>query len=389
MNRRTATAASSLRVEEITTLDRFEALASPWDDLCRRALECYPMLMHAWLCAWWKAFSNDNLKCSVLLVWEGDVLAGAAPITVRHERAFGKTRRIVSLFANAWVDRAHILLARDSADIVDALLAHLESKVRFEILDLFPLDADSPQTALLLERVRRRGCKIGVDAHLQSPYLRLPDTWKQLLEGLSSSFRQTVRRKIRKVESMPEVTMRIVKDESCIGPIVTISRESWQHDEGTSMASTERILTFYTTIIKAAARDGTLRCALMEVGGEPAAFEFNLAHRNTLHNFKLGFRKRFSDLSTGIVLKSYALQQLMDGGPDSNITEYDFMGTSEPYKLNWSKSVRSHNRYYIFARQWHVLLAYRLAFQVKPWLQARAPGLAASLKSLKNRLAQR
>lgn len=153
------------------------------------------------------------------------------------------------------------------------------------------------------------------------------------------------------------------------------------------MASEERILNFYSAIIRAAARDGTLRCALMEVGGEPAAFEFNLAHRTTLHNFKLGFRKKFSELSTGIVLKAYVLQQTIAHEP--HITEYDFMGTSEPYKLNWSKSIRSHGCYYIFPRGFRSLSAYWLFFRLRPWMRSRLPGLMQRIKPVMNKLLRR
>ena len=192
-----------------------------------------------------------------------------------------------------------------------------------------------------------------------------------------------MRRKIRKIEGLKNVTMKVVTDTSCIDAIVAVSLESWQHDVGTSMASSEQILGFYTPIIQAAARDGTLCCAVMEVDGEPAAFEFNLIHRNTLHNFKLGFKKKFSDLSSGIVLKAFLLKEILDGNAYKQLTEYDFMGAAEPYKLNWTKSIRSHSRCYVFAPRWDMSLAHWALFTFKPLIKRRLPWMVNAVRTIR------
>jgi hypothetical protein len=293
-------------------------------------------------------------------------------------------RRVLGLFSNTWVDRSHLLLASLSPAIVDAMLDHLErTRIEFDLIELVPLEESCPQTTLLLECFRRRRWPLGTEEHLQSPFLQLPSSWDELQQNLSSSFRQTLRRKVRKVEAMKNVTMRVIRDSSCLEPIVAVSLETWQQDEGTSMASSEQILAFYRPIIEAAALAGTLECAVMEVDGEPAAFEFNLAHRRTLHNFKLGFKKKFSELSTGIVLKAHLLKEVLDRPLQKRLTEYDFMGTAEPYKLNWTKSVRGHNRYYAFRPHWNLRLVHWLAFTVKPWIRSHAPWLISKLKALR------
>jgi CelD/BcsL family acetyltransferase involved in cellulose biosynthesis len=136
--------------------------------------------------------------------------------------------------------------------------------------------------------------------------------------------------------------------------------------------------------VNAAARAGTLRCAVMEVGGEPAAFEFNLMHRGTIHNFKLGFRKKYAELSTGIVLKAFLLEQVLREAATPRLLEYDFMGTTEPYKLNWTKNVRTHSRFWAFRRSWHMAPIYWLEFIAKPWLGTKLPWLLAGLRKTKN-----
>jgi CelD/BcsL family acetyltransferase involved in cellulose biosynthesis len=374
---------SDLRVEQLSTLSQFQAVSGVWDQLCARATDSFPMLTHAWLCAWWKAF-GDELAMRVLLVWRGDVLVGAAPLVLRCEPAFGSRRRVLALFTNSWVDRSHLLLAEISCEVIDAMLEHARTCIPYDVMDLFPLEDASPQTAALLERLRVHH-HVGIEEHLNSPFLRVPASWEQLQQDLSSSFRQSVRRKVRKVGAMPNVSMSVVRDASCFAAIEAVSLESWQHDEGTSMVSTPQVREFYTAIVQAAASSGTLRCAVMNVDGEPAAFEFNLMHGDTLHNFKLGFRKKYADLSTGIVLKAYLLECAMTAAEKPTLREYDFMGTSEAYKLNWTKTVRTHSRLRVFRRRWNLTPIYWLSFVVKPWTASRFPKITEMLRKLKNR----
>ncbi|HEU4603541.1 MAG TPA: GNAT family N-acetyltransferase [Steroidobacteraceae bacterium] len=368
---------ASLRIEEVTDLLQFRQRKTHWDDLFEHSVEGFPMLSHAWLSAWWEAFGNE-LECRVLLVWEGEILVAAAPLALTRTRLFGQSVRVLSLFSNDWVDRNQILVRSVDPVPVRALLEHVCRKIEFDVIDFHPLEDCSSLTDLVMSCARQLDLKIGVDAHLQSPFLRCPANWDGLLEGLSPSFRQTVRRKIRKVEGMKNVSMRIVEDVSCFSAIETISKESWQHENGTSMVSDPRIARFYLSIIEDAAQRGTLRCAVMEIDGEPAAFEFNLQHGLTLHNFKLGFRKKYSELSTGIVLKSFVFRRALSHSP-AHFVEYDFMGTAEPYKLNWTKSVRTHSCYYLFAPTLRMTATYLAFFRLKPWL--RQIPLARTIKT--------
>ncbi len=327
------------------------------------------MVSHDWLCAWWEGFARDS-QCRVIAVWCDGELVAAAPFMYRTLRLFLRRRRVLTLFANTWVDRMQLLVTPPGTDLLSAILAHLE-KIgdEYDLLDLYPLGQGSGQTQSLVAVARQRGWRVGVEDHLQSPRMALPVNWDGLLEGLSSTFRQTVRRKVRKLEKTPQVTMRVLTDVSCISLIENISAETWQADAGSAMSSQENVWKFYRQVITAEAEAGNLRCAIMEVGGEPAAFELNIVHRQTIHNLKLGFKKRFSDLSSGIVLKSFLLKSLMEEVRESRLEEYDFMGAAEPYKLHWTKEVRSHGHYYFFPpdRDWSVW--YWAFFVLKPFLR--------------------
>jgi CelD/BcsL family acetyltransferase involved in cellulose biosynthesis len=364
------------RVESLTSYQRFVQLRNDWEHLFNNAIEAFPTTSHPWLDAWWQAF-GEGLQPYIILVWSGDSLIGAAPFYYDRKEIFRTRFRVLRPWVNAWVDRFNLLVTSPAADVVELILDHIEDIGHtWDLVELPRVDCSSEITEEFLQSCQRRGLPVGVEDDLQSPFLRLPSSWEQLLKNLSPSFRQTLKRKIRSVEKMDNVRMSVLEGEEAIEPIAEISRESWQHDQGTSIASRNEIFTFFGNVTSAYAQRGKLRCALMEVDGEPAAFELNLAHNKTLHNLKLGFKKKFSHISTGVVLKAFLLKQILDSqGPEPEFVEYDFMGMAEDYKLRWSKNVRVQNRYIVFSKRWTTRRLYKWLYVVRPYMQENMPVL--------------
>ncbi|MDQ2076206.1 GNAT family N-acetyltransferase [Marinimicrobium sp. ABcell2] len=371
------------QVEAISSYERFVQLRSEWDRLFDSAVEAFPTTSHAWLSAWWKTFA-DGRRPYVILIWNDGVLIGAAPFYYDSKKIFGSQFRVLRPWVNSWVDRFNFLASFPPTEVVEAILDHIEDiEHTWDLVELPRLDRNSEITECIWQSCQTRELEVGVEDDLQSPFLRFPATWDQLLKSLSPSFRQNLKRKIRSVEKMDSVRMTVLDGEECIDPIVEISRESWQHEQGTSIASRQEIFDFYQKVIKAYAQRGQLRCALMEVNGEPAAFELNLGHNRTLHNFKLGFKKKFSHISTGIVLKAFLLKQILDSeGPEPEFMEYDFMGVAEAYKLRWSKKVRVQNRYIVFSKRKTTRRLYQWLYVVKPYVRDSFPALYTLAKKV-------
>ncbi len=125
--------------------------------------------------------------------------------------------------------------------------------------------------------------------------------------------------------------------------------------------------------VASAMQNGTLRIGLLDLEGVPIAFDFNLVCRETMHNFKLGFRKEHANISPGILLKSFVLQSLFNS--KEKLKEYDFMGISESYKLNWSKQVRQHCRVTVYRGGIDLMLYYYLRYRLKPVIEKIFPWL--------------
>lgn len=377
--------AGAFRVEALTSYQHFLSLKAHWDQLFSAAVDAFPTISHAWLSAWWKTF-GDNRQVYIVLVWHGDVLVGSAPFFYDTEERLRLHLRVLRPWVNEWVDCFNFLVLEPVDSIIDVILKHIDSiSHAWDIFELPRMDRSSAVTQRFLQACQTHGLSLGVEDDLQSPVLQLPGSWNELLLTLSPSFRQTLKRKVRSADKIPNMRMSVVTDASVIDPIVEISKESWQHEQGTSIASRRDIRDFYQAVIECYAQRKQLYCALMEVDGEPAAFELNLAHRTTLYNFKLGFKKKFSHISTGVVLKAFLLKEILDSqGRKREFSTYDFMGSAEDYKLRWSKNLRVQNQYIVFSNQGAARRLYKWLYVVRPYMRERMPALYSLAKRVTN-----
>lgn len=374
-----------LHVEAVLSFDRFLQVSSEWEDLYNNAESCVPMLSHGWLAGWWNSFSKGK-NPYVILVWNSNKLAGALPLLIEEQGRIFRLR-VMKAWVNTWVDRFVFLSREGESRSVEVAVRHLmnDCQVSWDIVNIPRIERHSFTDRCLSEVLSRSGIQFGTEDELISPYLVLPKNWEEVLLSVSPSFRQSIKRKLRAADRIEALSVKILTDTDCINPITEISLESWQHKNNTSIASRPEIKRFYESILEESSRRNELICALLEIDGEPAAFELNIICGKTLHNLKLGFKEKYSDLSAGFVLKSNLIKKMVgDEGLLSNLSEYDFMGVAEPYKLNWSKSVREHMNYEIYRSYSKGILIFYLKYKVKPYIKDNVPTVFNFLKKLKS-----
>lgn len=369
-------------VEEVTSRERFREIAGSWDALCDFAVETTPVVRHAVLDAWLDSF-GQGMTLLTLLVWRGAKLVLAAPLVLRTEQLMGSAIPALASMSNSWIDRSALLAATLDPGPIDALLRHLRGVVRrLDIVSLGPFDTGSVVAALVRERATAMGWTLAGEVVLESPVLKLPGDWQQLLAQLSSSTRASVRQKLSRAERAPGVSMVVVRDASAWEAIKEISPSTWQAADGTAMTSTPQLCDFYARVIEDAAARNSLRCGLLHMEGVPVAFDFNLLDRGVLYSIKLGFRQEYASLSAGVALKAFLLRATVSDRMDG-VSLYDFMGVAEPYKLRWTADIRSFSRLYLFAPRLRSRMRYWKAFVVRPWLREYVPWVWQTLKRLR------
>lgn len=359
----------SLSVATITTLEEAERLADPWSVLMENALDREPFLTPEWYLAWWRAFGDGEMR--LLAVRRGERLVGVAPFRIREERLLGASRKILRMWSNPFSNRVGPVLHREHATVAShAILDALhESAGSWSVARLGPLARDRAGCRALCDALDERGARWGARKRHRSPFVELPDSWKAFEESLSGSYRRSLRRKWRGIREGREVTCRTGGSSPDDADLAfEISRHTWQHEAGTGICSRPAIEAFYRELADVASRRGWLRTAYLFVDGTPAAYEFNLLHRGTLYNLKLGYHQDFADLSPGLVLKQAVLRRAVSEG----VEVYDLLGEAEPYKMRWTSRVRPLVEVWIHRSGTIPWLQHQAYFGLRPVVQRHA-----------------
>jgi CelD/BcsL family acetyltransferase involved in cellulose biosynthesis len=140
---------ASYTAELVTTLDAFEALKGPWNELVA-GMEC-PEIFYLWE---WNFYyfrhyrENDRLLIVVVRHSSGRI-AGIAPFCVRDVRRFGCQARVVNTIVAEIGDYRNILIHSDyhRGQIVSAVLGCLRDRSsEWDVIDISQLCSRDPST---------------------------------------------------------------------------------------------------------------------------------------------------------------------------------------------------------------------------------------------------
>ena len=373
-------AADGLRVEVTSDASLSDSLQREWAGLLERSAERCPFLTYEWLSTWWQAFARDE-RPYLVAIRRGAKLVALAPLSYSTRRVHGRKRSMIRFWTNPYSNRAGFLLNDASRGVLDRLVEHLVTEApRWDLMDLVPVPQDTGTTRGFVEALARRGIRYGTSQIYRSPRLRLPDSWDRLLQSRSPSFRETLRRKLRNATSRWEVELEMTADPRRFEEILDISRDSWQHARGTSIASSDEVTTFYRRLAQSAAERGWLRLALLKLDGRPVSFEYNLLYDNVAYNLKLGYRQDFRSVSPGLLLQAKVLEHLVEAG----VSAYDFLGVDEHYKMHWADSVRPHCHIWVYRSQPDLVAAHFLRYRLRPFVKQHLPWLVRLRRGLRS-----
>lgn len=380
-------AESLYQVRIVEEFNEFLLLEEHWYLLCQSSVELCPMMTFGWLVSWWRTFGS-GLCMHLITIWDKNMLIAAAPMAIQQNKwGFFQHTALIG-WINTWVDRYFWLVDKRHPSALLSILNYLHENNRiWDELYLQRQVVDINQTRDIAHYFGSRSYRVICQDDLQSPTMIFPGSYEELIGNLSGTFRQSLRRKVKAVDKREDIKMWISRDSECEQAIFDISPDTWQHQQGTSMLATTDIQRFFHDIIGAAAKEKTLVAGVMTINDEFAAFELNIKSRDKLYNLKLGYKSNYADLSPGVVLKNFMLRSLINNNSNENFVEYDLMGTTEAYKLNWTKTIRSHQTMRIFPKTVKNVF-WLIKYQYKDWLKESSPKIFSLLKKIKMQLSK-
>jgi CelD/BcsL family acetyltransferase involved in cellulose biosynthesis len=318
----------------------FDQLKAEWNALLDHSVTRVPFLRAEYQQAWWAERGGGEWPQAELSVVtaRGDdgSLAGVAPLFQARNRDGRPALLLVgsieiSDYLDFVVAREHV--EEFCAGLLDRLAG--DDVPVWEVLDFFNLPSPSPTRAALGRAASARGWAAGEQLLMPVPAINLPGDWETYLTTMvEKKERQEIRRKLRRAEGGDDrVTWNMV--DSPEGLDLDAETEAFlqlmSHNPGKAGFLTPAMRRQFHLIVRAAAENGWLRLAFLEVNGQKAASYLTFDYGNRLYVYNSAIDPRFNGFSPGWVLLAYLLRWAIE----NKRAAFDFLRGEEDYKFRF------------------------------------------------------
>lgn len=298
-----------------------------WDDLVDRSPEPCPWLRPGWVEAWWRAFGRGRLR--FVTVHRGDRLAALVPLAQR--------RGVLAAPSN-YHTPAFELVGEDGDAVRE--LTHEVFALRPRRIEARFIRSEGVTTIALRDESRARSYRV-IERRLErSPFVATDLGWDDYLATLGGKLRRELRRRRRRLEEQGRVELFVEDGRGRLDDLLVegfrVEGSAWKEARGTAIASQDATTSFYRDIACWAAERGSLRLAYLRLDGRPLAFDFAIEEDGRHYLLKTGFDPAFRELAPGMLLRFEMLKRTFELG----LRSYEFLGTDEPWKLDWTPLVR-------------------------------------------------
>jgi CelD/BcsL family acetyltransferase involved in cellulose biosynthesis len=315
--------------------DDLSGIAPEWEELAER-VGAAPFLWPGWAFAWLAAFGGTP---RIAAVREAGELKALVPLIRR--------RGVLANVANS-----HTPLAGAVAEDPSYLhqIARAVVRARAARTDMRSLDAREPLFAELRAAALAHGHTTIERVTEREPYVELDGDFESYEAGLGRKHRKELRRMRRRLEDEGELTFEFADGSEDLDELLeqgfAIEGSGWKSERGTAIRAVSEARRFYTQVARWAAARGWLRLAFLRLDGRPIAFDFCLEAGGALYALKGGYDVEFRRFGPGSLLTLESIRRAFENGLGS----YEFLGTDDAYKLQWTSTVRERVRLQVFSR---------------------------------------
>ncbi len=307
--------------EGILTSESFDSLTSYWLDSRDSAIWDCIFVLPPWLQVWWHDFGSDA-ELYLGAFRKGGTIAGVAPLLLRETEA----SFIGSVDLCDYLD--FVIVPGKEVDFFNILLDDLQER-GIRRLNLRPLKPNSSVLTYLVGIAKNRNYDVFRKVEDVSLELDLPSTWQGYLSTLTQKQRHEVNRKLRRLGEAGDVNYRVVEDsDSLLDSMDLFLRLFRESREDKAIFLTNRIESFFRSLIKATARSGLLRFGILELKASPVAVVMYFDYNNSVFLYNNGYASKYSSLSVGLISKVLCLKDSVERGRG----KFDFLKGAEEYK---------------------------------------------------------
>ena len=306
---------------DTVTLESFDSLTSYWLQSESLLMWNCIFVLPPWLEVWWHGFGSEaELYLGVFRI--GGTIAGVAPLLLRGAEA----SFIGSTDLCDYLD--FVIAPGKEVDFFNILLDDLHGR-GIRRLNLRPLKPNSSVLTYLVSIAKNRNYDVSCKVEDVSLELDLPATWQEYLNTLTQKQRHEVNRKLRRFGEAGNVNYRVIEDsDSLLDSIDLFLRLFCESRKDKAIFLTNRIESFFRSIVTATARLGLLRFGILELNASPVAAVMYFDYNNSVFLYNNGYDPKHSFLSVGLISKVLCLKDSVERGR----SKFDFLKGAEEYK---------------------------------------------------------
>ncbi|ODU04145.1 MAG: hypothetical protein ABS81_11510 [Pseudonocardia sp. SCN 72-86] len=226
------------------------------------------------------------------------------------------------------------------ADSLASLLKHVFTRPvgKVELSHLAAGDAD-----IVCRAAYRHGCRVRTTTIQRSPFVPQGRSFEDYVQRRDRRRVRALGRNRERLQAAGDVTFTVHQDQDDLGDAVEqffeLEQCGWKSDAGTAILSDPATAQFYRAATRWAAEAGMLRVALLRVDGTPVAGELCIKDHRAVHALKAGYDPAFRRYTPGLLVQFDMIERALGAG-----LGYEFLGSAEPYKLNWADDVHDIDR---------------------------------------------
>ena len=362
--------AAAYSVDVVSDYARFVNLEAEWNETVERAGIAHPFLRHEWVRTWWDAFSTPSARLYILVVRAHGRITAIAPFMRDTAPMYGVPARRIRFIQNDHTPRTDIIVAAQPDESYRAIWRALRAdRDRWDVLLLSQLERESDTRRVFGELAAADRCATGVWQSSNSPYLSLTGTWDEYLNSLPAKFRSNLRNRMSRLTRLGEPVLEVLSERSAIEAACDeawrLESSGWKREAGTAITCDPAVHRFYTTLVERGTAAGWLQLLFLKVGDRRIATSYGACFNGRLFLFKTGYDPEFATGAPFKILTYFAIREAYAHG----LTEVDFLGDAEPWKLEWTSTSRGHDWLFVFADTMRARLLHSIKFQWLPELK--------------------
>jgi len=360
-----SSARAEIHVETISSYQGFLDLEPVWNEVAEAAGLDHPFLEHAWIRTWWECFGAGS-TLQILVLKAGDQPIAIAPLILTPIRMWGVKVRRLGFFYNAHVPRADFIITRRPDEVYRAIWSHLFHKCSWDLLQLCQLPEGSKTLDTICRLAAADDCPTGAWPSGASPYLPLRTSWGQYFDGLPAKHRANLRNRFKRLKAIGLLETKAVTSEEKLADALEdglrLEAAGWKGKSRTAISCDPLTTRFYSMLARRAAESGWLLLNFLDAGSKRIAFDYCLSYKNRMHRLKSGYDPAYARYSPSSLLFCSSLRNAFE----QDITEFDFLGATEDWKLKWTKRARQHYWLFVFSHTFKGRLLHLIKFQLVP-----------------------